>query len=226
MKTRLLPVVLALALVASVMVFPLASAAQSTTATLNDSGEYHCTTLEAMDFHTIDLDTRSSIHIAARENKLHYSTTAQNLGEVENLLGISLAKNDAFEALRSQKDGGVKFYWLTSTAITKSVYTQTRLLNWRSVTLQVTTLWREDASYSVAFPCYFSDYTVENGTYTSPNGIEFQTVKHWDTNGKLVGLCGFFNDGAIIYKLSQYGTSENPLSQEEFFALLDGFTLA
>lgn len=225
MKTKLLPVVLALALSASVMVFPLASAAQSSVATLNDSGEYRCTTLDTMDFHTIDPDTRSSIHTAARENKLHYSVTAQNLGEVENLLGISLAKNDAFDALRSESDGTLCFYWLNSTSITKSVYTQTRLLNWRSVTLQVTTLWREDASYSVAFPCYSSDYTVENGTYTSPNGIEFQTVKHWDANGNLVGLCGFFNDGASIYKLSQYGTSENPLSQEEFLALLDGFTL-
>lgn len=88
MKARLLPVVLALVLSASVMVFPLASAAQKAKTNPDDSGCYIFPNIGFEDFHTIDLDVRSNIHTSAQEDKLHYTTTAQNIGEAEKLLSL------------------------------------------------------------------------------------------------------------------------------------------
>lgn len=188
---------------------------------------YECTIDYVNNPLCIDADIRGKIRDAARNQKTSYTQSVENIQEAEKLLGISLAKNPSLDEMTSNHPSSVRFDFASSTAVSRTVYTQYNLKDDIQIMFTVETYWGDEKNidYHGAI-CSADGLNLSASVYTSPSGMDFTVYNFSDEAEKLLQQRILFTDGTTIYTLFLEASDGVEIPNDFIHPILDAFEIS
>lgn len=187
---------------------------------------YECTIDYVNDPLCIDAEIRGKIRDAARSQKTSYTQSVENIQEAEKLLGISLAQNPSLDEMTSYHPSSVQFEFTSSTAVSRTVYTQYNLKDDIQIMFTAETYWGDEKNidYYGAI-CSAEGLNLSSAVYTSPSGMDFTVYDFSDETENLLQQKILFTDGTTIYMLFLEASDGVEIPTDFIHPILDAFEI-